>query len=272
MLKQRVITGVILIPIMVAILLYLPTRWLAILFGAIALAGAWEWACLVSKNFITKASYVFICALLIAICWYWLERDQGQEYMRLLMLLASCYWVIVLFLLTMYRPSWLAQPALHGFLWHSGYLVIVTGWTAIISLHKQLPALLLFLFVLIWVADSAAYFAGKRFGRVKLAEQLSPGKTREGLWGAILATFVTALLGVWVFELQWGASVYFVILCILTALISVVGDLFESLLKRNAGVKDSGFLIPGHGGVLDRIDSLLAASPGFILGLYWLQA
>lgn len=268
MLKQRVITGVILIPIMVAVLLYLPTYWLAILFGVVALAGAWEWACLVSKSFIAKLSYVLMCALLLILSWYWLEQDH----MRLLMLLASCYWVIVLFLLAMYRPSWLTQPALQGFLWHSGYLVIVTGWTAIVSLHRQLPALLLFLFVLIWVADSAAYFAGKRFGRVKLAEQLSPGKTREGLWGAIFATFALALLGIWYFELQLGASVYFVILCILTALISVVGDLFESLLKRNAGVKDSGFLVPGHGGVLDRIDSLLAASPGFILGLYWLQA
>jgi phosphatidate cytidylyltransferase len=129
---------------------------------------------------------------------------------------------------------------------------------------------LLFFFVLIWLADSAAYFSGKKFGRNKLAEQLSPGKTREGLWGALIATFILSLIGVLQFGLSPISSVYFIMLCLLTALISVVGDLYESLLKRNAGVKDSGFLIPGHGGVLDRIDSLLAAAPGFILGLYWL--
>ena len=268
MLKQRVITGVILIPVMVVILLKFPTLWLAILFGCIALAGAWEWATLVSRQFAVKVMYVSICAVLMLTGWFWLQ----QEHMRLLMLGASCFWVLVLFLLTIYRASWLGQPVLQSFLWHSGYLVIVTGWIAIIHLHKQLPALVLFLFVLIWVADSAAYFAGKKFGRVKLAEKLSPGKTREGLWGALLATFLLALLGVWQFDLKLGAAVYFIILCLLTALISIVGDLFESLLKRNAGVKDSGFLVPGHGGVLDRIDSLLAASPGFILGLYWLQA
>ncbi len=268
MLRQRVITGAILIPVMVAILLKFPTTWLAILFGFIALAGAWEWATLVSKGLLIKVMYVSICAVLMLAGWFWLQR----EHMRLLMLAASCFWVLVLFLLTIYRASWLGQPALHSFLWHSGYVVIVTGWIAIIHLHKQLPALLLFLFVLIWVADSAAYFAGKKFGRVKLAEKLSPGKTREGLWGALVATLLLALAGVWQFDLKPGAAVYFIILSLLTALISVVGDLFESLLKRNAGVKDSGFLVPGHGGVLDRIDSLLAASPGFILGLYWLQA
>ena len=253
---------------MVGILLYFPTTWLAVLFGLIALAGALEWANLVTENAIVKVAYVLICALLIVTSWYWLE----QHHMRLLMLAASCFWVLVLFLLSIYHPSWLRQPTLHSFLWHSGYLVIVTGWVAIIFLHKQSPALLLFFFILIWVADSAAYFTGREFGRIKLAEKLSPGKTREGLWGALLATLLLALVGVWQFDLQLIAAVYFIVLCVLTALISVVGDLFESLLKRNAGVKDSGFLIPGHGGVLDRIDSLLAASPGFILGLYWLQA
>ncbi len=160
---------------------------------------------------------------------------------------------------------------LHEFLLYSGYFVITIGWLAMISIHQLNPELLLFLFVLVWVADSAAYFAGKKFGRTKLAEQLSPGKTREGLFGAIIGTLILSFVGLWIWrsELQLGLSVYFVFLCVLSALISVVGDLFESLLKRNAGKKDSGKLLPGHGGVLDRIDSLLAAAPGFMLGLYW---
>jgi len=141
-----------------------------------------------------------------------------------------------------------------------------------LSVHKQQPFMLLFLFVLIWVADIAAYFTGKRFGRNKLAEQLSPGKTREGVLGATIGALLFSLVGIyfWQEKLAWGLAIYFILLCVLSALISVVGDLFESLLKRNAGKKDSGSIIPGHGGVLDRIDSLLAASPGFMLGLYWL--
>ena len=268
MLKQRILTGVVLIPIVVAILLKFPVAWVAVLFGLIALVAAWEWANLVSKQIAVQAGYVILCATLITASWYWLDL----ELMRLLMLMASCFWVLVLFLLTFFRSSWIGSPVLNDFLWHSGYLVIVAGWIAIINLHQQRPALLLFLFILIWVADSVAYFAGKQFGRVKLAEQLSPGKTREGLWGALAATLLPASLGAWYFDLNPIAAVYFIILCVLTALISIVGDLFESLLKRNAGVKDSGFIIPGHGGILDRIDSLLAASPGFVLGLYWLQA
>jgi phosphatidate cytidylyltransferase len=144
------------------------------------------------------------------------------------------------------------------------------AWLAMVKLNQQKPSLLLFLFLIVWMADTAAYFAGKRFGKNKLAEQLSPGKTREGLLGAVIGTFILSLAGVWWFELNIMQSVYFVLLCVLTALISVVGDLFESLLKRNAGAKDSGSLIPGHGGVLDRIDSILAAAPGFVLGMYWL--
>jgi len=267
MLKQRVITGIILVPVVVAALLYLPTIWLAALFGVIAAAGAWEWASLVHTKFVSKVAYVSICSLLIISSWYLLE----ESHIRLFMLIASCYWVFILFLLSFYQSSWLGDPILQSCLQYSGYLIIAAGWMAIVTLHQQKPTLLLFLFVLIWVVDTAAYFAGKRFGRVKLAEQLSPGKTREGLWGALCATFLLSLIGAWWFGLEPGGAVYFIILCMLSALISVVGDLFESLLKRNAGTKDSGFLIPGHGGVLDRIDSMLAASPGFVLGLYWLN-
>ncbi len=270
MLKQRIITGLILAPIFVALLLYFPTPWVAAVIGVIALAGAWEWSTMIYTRLASKISYVIGSGILMACGWYFLQYND-QRLLRLLLLVASCYWVFVLALLSFYRSSWLQHPMLHGFLSHSGYLVIATGWLAIIALHKQSPSLLLFLFVLIWVADSAAYFSGKRFGRVKLAAELSPGKTREGLWGAVLATFVVSMFGVWWLGLQPAVAVYFTILCVFTALISVVGDLFESLLKRNAGVKDSGFLIPGHGGVLDRIDSILAASPGFVLGLYWLK-
>ena len=268
MLKQRVITAVILAPIVVLSMLYMPSHWFAGFLAVIALAGAWEWASMVTKTLLPKVIYVLICAGLMIACWVVLD----ESHVRLMMLAGSVYWVFILLLLSFYQTSWLRNYLLDGFLHYSGYFVIVIGWLAMTGLHQQKPVLLLFLFMLVWVADIAAYFTGKKFGRNKLAEQLSPGKTREGVLGAMLGTLIFSLLGVWLWQeqLHWGAAVYFVILCVLSALISVVGDLFESLLKRNAGKKDSGFLIPGHGGVLDRIDSLLAAAPGFMLGLYWM--
>ena len=269
MLKQRIITGVILIPIVVVALLRLPSEWLALILGLIALAAAWEWSSMIFDNNGSKYFYVLICGILIAASWYLLE----DSHVRLLMLIGSMYWVFILLLLAFYQSTWIGNYLLNGFLHYSGYFVITIGWLAMMALHKQKPELLLFLFVLVWVADSAAYFAGKKFGQNKLAEQLSPGKTREGVFGALVGTFMLSLVGIWIWraDLQFSLAIYFVILCVLSALISVVGDLFESLLKRNAGKKDSGKLIPGHGGVLDRIDSLLAAAPGFMLGLYWLN-
>ena len=125
----------------------------------------------------------------------------------------------------------------------------------------------MFLLALVWVADIAAYFVGKRFGKNKLAPALSPGKSREGVLGALLASIVMAIIGLQMFTFGKQASLYFIGLCVLTALISVVGDLYESLLKRNAGAKDSGTILPGHGGILDRVDSITAAAPGYLLGL-----
>ena len=269
MLKLRVISAVILAPVVILSVLYVPHKWFALFLALIAIAAAWEWASMVVKSMPAKLFYVIVCAMLMAAGWFLLE----QAHIRLLMLLGSGYWIFILLLLAFYQVSWLGNYLLESFLHYSGYFVIVLGWLAMLALHAQQPSILLFLFVLIWVADIAAYFTGKKFGRSKLAEELSPGKTREGVLGAIVGAVLISLLGVywWQEQLALMLAIYFVLLCVLTALISVVGDLFESLLKRNAGVKDSGCLIPGHGGVLDRIDSLLAASPGFMLGLYWLN-
>ena len=266
MLKQRIITGLILVPLVVSAVLYLPSIWVAALFAVLALLAAWEWASLVCKKSSARFIYVAICGFLLWLSW----AMFAEEHTRLLLLIAGCFWAFIVILLAFYQPAWLGEEILHSFLQQSGYLVIVAGWTAITALHKQDPNLLLFFLVLIWFADSVAYFVGKRFGRTKLAEQLSPGKTREGVMGGVFSVFFLSLAGLLLFKLSGLAAVYFVILCVLTALISVVGDLFESLLKRHAGVKDSGSLFPGHGGVLDRIDSILSASPGFVLGLYWL--
>lgn len=268
MLKQRVISAAVLAPTVVLSVLYMPHQWFVVFLALIALLAAWEWAAMVTKTISAKVIYVLVCAGLMGVAWLILE----ESHVRLFMLLGSFYWIFILLLLAFYQSSWLGNYLLEGFLHSSGYFVIVIGWLAMLSVHQQQATMLLFLFMLIWVADIAAYFSGKKFGRNKLAEELSPGKTREGVLGAMIATLIFALLGVfwWQDNLAIGLAIYFVLLCVFSALISIVGDLFESLLKRNAGIKDSGSIIPGHGGILDRIDSLLAASPGFMLGLYWL--
>ena len=147
--------------------------------------------------------------------------------------------------------------------------MLIPAWASVVALHGVDPGgpqLVISLLILVSVADSGAYFAGRHWGRVKLAPAISPGKTREGVYGALAGSVIFALLLAW-FRPETGHPALLVLLCLAVTLISVAGDLFESLLKRQAGVKDSGKLLPGHGGVLDRIDSLTAAAPLYLLGL-----
>jgi phosphatidate cytidylyltransferase len=148
----------------------------------------------------------------------------------------------------------------------AGVIVLLAAWVAIVALHARSPWLVLAAMAIVWIADIAAYFAGRRFGRRKLAPAISPGKTWEGVWGALGAVAVYALVLAAAAPAAMvpagpAATLALVAFLPLVAAISVVGDLYESLLKRQAGVKDSGALLPGHGGVLDRVDALLAAMP-----------
>jgi phosphatidate cytidylyltransferase len=149
----------------------------------------------------------------------------------------------------------------------SAFLVLIPAWLALLELHSKTPALVLYLIFLVAIADSGAYFAGKVMGITKLAPELSPGKTKEGFKGGLFGAGFWALLASFYFGLSLGDALVFILLSLLVAAISVGGDLYESLLKREAGEKDSGTLLPGHGGILDRIDGLLAALPVFTLGL-----
>jgi phosphatidate cytidylyltransferase len=179
------------------------------------------------------------------------------------------WWVAQLIVLARVRRVELRQ----GLDWTGaivGLLVLIAPWVALVVLRQTVPAgpqLVLFLLLLIWIADSAAYFVGRRWGRAKLAPILSPGKTRAGVYGALVFACVGGLLLGLTLSPGVPGTLLAALACAMTVVVSIVGDLYESLLKRRRGVKDSGQLLPGHGGVLDRIDSLTAAAPVFTLGI-----
>lgn len=272
MLKQRLLTALVLIAGAAYAVLALETRWLAWILGVIAVLGGYEWARLMTlASPLARVSYAAMIAAALALCWTLVAHSAA---LPVVMVLSCLWWLLAL--------TWLGRPqfgAGHNFTALllkaiAGLFTLVPAWLTLMVLHAQ-PThgshRLLFLLSLIWVADSAAYFTGKRWGRAKLAPQISPGKTRAGVYGALLAVAVYALLAANFLGVAAASRAAFIFLCVITALFSVVGDLFESLFKRQSGMKDSGTLIPGHGGVLDRIDSLTAAAPIFVFGLYWLK-
>ncbi len=266
MLRKRIITAAILAPLVILAIFKLTNEQLAVLFAFVTLVGAWEWSNLIGYNqLVKKLIYVFLIAISIIAVWLFIHDPLELVFFSIV----GVWWVVLLFVLMIYKSEWLKSKLLHKILIFSGFIVLVPSWFGLVKLHDYGIAMLLFFLVIIWVADIAAYFVGKRFGRNKLAPELSPGKSREGLMGALLASVLVAYVGIQIFSLDKNTWAIFVILCVFVALISVVGDLYESLLKRSAGVKDSGKILPGHGGVLDRIDSITAAAPIYVLGLKW---
>ena len=267
MLKQRIITATILGLLIVSAIFKLPSSLIAIIFAVITLIGAWEWSVLIGADtFLKKIVYVALVGVLILTIWFYAQPTQKI----VILLFASLWWAGIVVLLSLYKSNWLQSIHLQRLLKYSGFVVLVPAWLALIELHYISPKMVMFLLALIWIVDIAAFFVGKKFGKNKLAPELSPGKSREGVLGAVIASIIVALIGIPILSINKQLWPYFVGLCVLTAMISVVGDLYESLLKRKAGVKDSGTILPGHGGVLDRIDSITAAAPGYVLGIYWL--
>ena len=173
----------------------------------------------------------------------------------------------ILFLLSTYHQGILLYQNNKWLLRFIAFPVLLIAWLALVVLHDKSPEMLLYLILLVAVADSSAYFAGKRFGINKLAPQLSPSKTMEGMMGAMLGAAIWSIIAAAYFGLTWANGIFFVLLSVVTATLSIAGDLFESLIKREANQKDSGTILPGHGGILDRIDAQLAALPFFTAGI-----
>ncbi len=265
MLVKRILTAIVLIPLALAVLIYLPPLSFRYLTLFIVFGAAWEWARLL--GLISRRSCFLYSLLVIFTCFFALSlRD-------VVVLGVGCVWWLMASLLIIFYPedtsSWanirIEKAAM-------GLFVLVPCWLAINFIRQQTDGLyaLLFLFVLIWGADSAAYFAGKICGKHKLAPRISPGKSWEGLIGAICVSSLIVALALWLASVPFMLWPFAFLLSWITVLFSIMGDLFESMIKRLAGVKDSGWLLPGHGGILDRIDSLTAAAPVFAFGAWLL--
>jgi phosphatidate cytidylyltransferase len=251
--KKRVTTAVVLAAILLAVVLWLPPWGTQALLTVVVLAGAWEWSAFLRVQSIPlRIVYVALIGALMWLAWHFTADPAGRD---LVLKVALVWWVVAL-AWVMFAPrlvsTWAAALA--------GVLALVPAWMALSRLvdFDRGPKWVLFALVLIWAADIGAFFVGRRFGRTRLAPNVSPGKTWEGVMGGLLASAVVAAIGSGLFgqPLQW-----FVPLCLAVVAFSIVGDLTESLLKRFAGLKDSGSLFPGHGGVMDRIDSVTGAAP-----------
>jgi phosphatidate cytidylyltransferase len=263
MLKQRIVTALLMALPVLAMLLWAPPSSTIVLFTLVLLLGAWEWSSFLGvTQAVARAAYVVLIGIAIAGCWFYLLPRVSLEHLLLVVL---AWWLLALMWIAG-RPEFVSG-LLAGI---AGVLVLAPAWLSLALLQLRLvhgPQWVLFLFLLVVSADIGGFFFGRKFGRTKLAPRVSPGKTWEGAVGGLVLATLVAGAGAYWFAVP---VITFVLLCVATVIMSVVGDLTESLFKRHAGLKDSSTLLPGHGGVLDRIDSVTAAAPVFLYGLIYL--
>lgn len=266
MLKTRVITALILMAVLLPTLFLLPPIYIGGLFLLVLLAAAWEWSRLLAPE-ASRSAWIYAVFCLVIILF--LLGMQNVSWQFALLLLAVLFWFFVApFILA--KGMNLSLQKLRPFYVVLGLILLPATWFALVFLRELGLIFLLSMMALVWVADIGAYFVGKAFGKRKLAVQISPGKSVEGAIGGLLLCYVYAfacvyffsfestLFGAWAIRFGWIPM--FLMVTVLTAF-SIFGDLFESQLKRLAGVKDSSHLLPGHGGVLDRVDALIPTMP-----------
>ena len=268
MLKQRVITALLLLPVVLALVFAAPASWFSILLAVVLIGASLEYRRLAGISSQT-AGYLMVfvqAAILAVLFWY---REHWVNGSTLYLSISCLVWLLMFIRLPLYRPGSPPDGTYRVVSIATAILSITTGWFALSWLRIQAegPWLILLLLLIVWAADTGAYFAGKTFGKRKLAPSISPGKTQAGLVGGLIAAPLIALLAVNLMPVETIDTTRLVLISLVTALVSVGGDLMISLHKRTSGFKDSGSLLPGHGGILDRLDSLLAAAPFFALGV-----
>ncbi len=265
MLKKRILTATILIALFVFLLFKLNPQLFCLLTSLVVIGCGWEWSQFLGfKTFLPRLGYCLIFIIMMFLA-FWLPL------VNVLYVAVAC-WIIMLFFVIFYPKGSFFWGKNKGLLGVMGLIVIIPAWLAINLIRNAENGILilLFLFILIWSADSFAYFAGKKWGKHKLIPAVSPGKSWEGLIGAIIGAGFVILLTLVVTKVEFATWPLAFLIGWVTVLFSIVGDLVESMCKRNVGLKDSSQILPGHGGLLDRLDSLMAAAPVFALGAYWL--
>ncbi len=274
MLKIRVLTALLLAPLFFVAVVFGATTFIASLFAAVVLLGAWEWARLCGyESSLARACYVMIVAGLLGFGWLYMHSPLS---LQSVLVTASCWWLLAAW--------WVSNPEVGAQVTEghrlikaaTGALVLIPVWMVGVELHRLSPYWVVYSITLVALADTGAYFSGRKWGRHKLAPRVSPGKSWEGVGGALAMSVVVAVIAYLGLPTEWlpikpGLLLEFIFLSVVVVAVSIVGDLYESMLKRHAGLKDSGTLLPGHGGVLDRIDSLTAAFPVFLLGFSLLE-
>jgi phosphatidate cytidylyltransferase len=265
-LKQRIITALILAPLVLGGVFLLPPPYFGWFFALILALAAWEWANLSSLTTqVVRVSYALLIAALA------IKVLPGLSTAWVLSI-AVFWWVVASILVLTYPGSsrmW-SQPWVSTLL---GLVILLPMWKALVFIREarftpledfNVLFLILYVLLLVWAADVGAYFSGKAWGKAKLAPNVSPGKSWAGAWGGVTAALILGVVAAYLMGLSLLHSLLFLLITMLTAMVSIIGDLTESMFKRTRGIKDSSALLPGHGGVLDRIDSLLAAIPVFV--------
>jgi phosphatidate cytidylyltransferase len=259
MLKPRLITALILIPLVILAIFFLPPMGFLSVALLIMLLAGWEWSALSGyESYLGRIFYLLILALALV----------GSLFVPILLVIcvAVLWWLCATILLVIHPK--------HSGIWGNhrwvigamGFLVLIPCWIGLIILQGYSPLVLMFCLALIWIVDSTAYFVGKKWGQRKIAPAISPGKSYEGVLAGMVASIVIAILGLWILDVSDTGTLVFILICFFGGgVLSVLGDFFESMMKRRANTKDSSGLLPGHGGVLDRIDSMTTAIPFFAL-------
>lgn len=271
MLKQRVITAIVLTAVFLTALFVLSADYFPAFIGLVVLIGAWEWAKLSSfTQTVARSFYVVFIGVILLGLGYLTGLFSGEHSLvstsvQPVLVVGCAWWALALLLIQGYPSSailW-GNPWLRLLM---GIVVLVPTWLALVYIRQQpLGDWLVILMVgIVAAADIGGYFAGRRFGKRKLAFAVSPGKTIEGFLGGLLLNIVLAVV---VAYLSGSRFLPLLAVVVPTSLVSVLGDLLESMVKRHAGLKDSGVILPGHGGILDRVDSITAAAPVFALAL-----
>ncbi len=270
MLKQRLLTAAVLIPFLIFGILTLSAPYFTLMFAVIILLASWEWGGVVKLSGSSKrVTYVTVVGLSMAVMWFFVERESGDW---LALPVISLFWWLLALVWVLTYPKSASRWSSPWVLFIIGFLVLVPAWSALVMLHVQSehgPYLVLYLLALIAIADTSAYFGGRQWGKHKLAPDVSPGKTWEGVVSAVVVSTIFALIAADFFALPGNQWLPFAVLSLVTVCFSILGDLTESMFKRYAGLKDSGTILPGHGGILDRIDGVTAAAPVFVVG-FWL--